>query len=206
MIAPQVGRLLLEQRHEQLRWRLSRIASRNEDGINSRQLPEDLAPFTQRELDRRRIAIVLVECRIPDPDIETILITDPRHLDHHAHRRQRKMGTVTVVIGPWRHQLDRIGSPDRQIANILLPHRDIPGIIGVGLRSVAELMAPQRILWRGGYIEWDGQRDTIRRHFESPQQMADPKENSTRIVAADRYLLLTGSAAGSNRIALGRTG
>ena len=70
----------------------------------------------------------------------------PRHLDHHVHLRQREVRAVGGIVGARRDQLDGVGAEDREVADVLLPHRHVPRVVGVGLRPVAELMAAERDL------------------------------------------------------------
>ena len=90
----QAGGLPLEQRHQVLRLRVPGIAARDEDRVDARQLREDFRPFLERELDLLRIAVVLVQRRVPDPDVLPVLVGDARHLHHHVDLRQREVRAV----------------------------------------------------------------------------------------------------------------
>ena len=147
------GRLLLEQRHQVLRLRVAGIAAGHEDGVDARQLREHLRPLLQRELDLFWIAVVLVERGIPDPDVLRILVGKTRHLHHHVDLRQREVRAVGGVVRPGRNQLDRVRAEDREVADVLLPHRHVPRVVGVGFRPVAELMAAQSDLWGRDDVE-----------------------------------------------------
>ena len=76
MVLAQARRLPLEQRHQVLRLRVPGIAARDEDGVDARQLREDLGPLLERELHLLRIAVVLVERGIPDPHVLPVLVGD----------------------------------------------------------------------------------------------------------------------------------
>ena len=79
--------------------------------------------------------------------------------DHHVHLRQREVRAVGVVVGARRDQLDRVGAEDRQVADVLLPHRHVPRVVGVGLRPVAELVAAKGDLRRRDDGERGGRAD-----------------------------------------------
>ena len=50
------------------------------------------------------------------------------------------MRAVVFVIRPRGNQFDRIGAKDGQIAVVLFPLLDIPGIVRIGFLTVAQLM------------------------------------------------------------------
>ena len=116
------------------------VAAGHENRVDARQLAEDLFPFLERRGNRRRIGIVAVHRGIPDPDVEAVVVQQARHADHHVDRRQREMGAVGIVIRPGRNQFDGVCPEDGQVANIALPLREVPGIVGIRLWSVAKLM------------------------------------------------------------------
>ena len=115
-----------------------------------RQLREHLAPLAQGGLDGLRVGVILVHRRIPDPDVQAVGIGEPGHALHHLHRRPREVRAVGIVVRAGRNQLDGIAAEDRQVAEVLLPDRQVPGVVGIGLGAVAELVAAQRILGGGG--------------------------------------------------------
>ena len=76
---------------------------------------------------------------------------------------------------------------DREVADVLLPHRHVPGVVGVGLRAVAELMAAERDLRRrdDGERGWDAQRAA--RHAQLAQQPSDAEEHASRVGAEHEH-------------------
>ena len=90
--------LLLQQRHQVFRLRVTWITSRHEDHIHARQLPKNFAPFVQRELDRFRVGVIAVHRRIPNPDIQAVGIGHARHACHHFHLWSREMLAVGGII------------------------------------------------------------------------------------------------------------
>ena len=57
-----------------LRLGVAGVAAGDEDGVDAGQLPEDLAPLLEGELDGLRVGVVLVHGRIPDPDVQAVLV------------------------------------------------------------------------------------------------------------------------------------
>ncbi len=55
------------------------------------------------------------------------------------------MRAIGKIVRARRNQFDRVGTEHRQIANVLIPCRNGPGIIGIGFRAIAKLMAAQAI-------------------------------------------------------------
>ena len=191
--------LLLEQREHVPRLGVAGIAAGHEDGVDPRQPLEDLGPFLDREVDRRRVGVVLVHRRIPDPDVEAVLVGDARHLDHHLDRRQGKVRAVGVVVRARRNELDGVVAEDRQVADVLLPHRDGPAVVGVGLGPVAELMAAQRRRRRGREPQRrrDGEGAAI--HAQLAEQASDAEEDAA-FVGARHGHLCSRAAAGRDEL------
>ncbi len=182
VILLEVRGLLFQQGHQLGRLRVTGVAAGDEDGIDARQLLENLAPFLERMGDRLRIAVVRVQGGIPDPHVEAILIGQPGHADHHLHRRQREMGAVGRVVGARRNQLDGIGAEDGEIADVLLPHRQRPAVEAVRLGPIAELMPAQGNLWNGGNANIGRQRGPVFRQLHLAQEIADTEEDAAGIV------------------------
>ena len=146
-------------------------------------------------LDRPGIGVIGVHRRIPDPDVEAVVGADPGHAGHHLQRRQRKMGAVGGVVGTGRDQLDGVGAEDGQLADVPLPLRQVPGVVRVGLGTIAKLMAAERILGRRGQVEPLRQRHLPGRHAQRAQQPPDAEEDASGIVADDRHDRRTAGAA-----------
>ena len=167
------------------RRRVARIASRNKHRVDPGKLPEDLAPFFQRKLHCRRVRVVLIHGRVPDPDIQVVVGQKLRHPDHHLHGRQRKVRAVRIVIRARRDQLDGVGAEHHEVPDILLPHRQRPGIVRVRLRSVSQLMPPKRKARRGGDIRTVRQGDATPFHVQRAQQAPHAEQDSSGIAADD---------------------
>ena len=111
------------------------------------------------------------------------------------------MRAVGLVIGARRDQLDGVGSEDGQIANVLLPHRHGPAIVGIGLRPVAELMAAQGITRGAGFAPAVGNGNRTFFHSQLAQQTANAKQDAARIVSRDS----DPGVAGFDVVSLGRS-
>jgi len=98
MVFAQVHGLLLEQRHQMPRFSVTGISARHEHGVDAREFREHIRPLLEREVDLLRIPIVLVERRIPYPDVLPVFVCDARHFHHHLHLRKRKVRAVGGVV------------------------------------------------------------------------------------------------------------
>ena len=194
MELPEAGGLLLEKRHQVLRLCVTGISAGHEDRVDARQFREDLRPFLQRELDLFGIAVVLVERGIPDPHVLRVLVREARHLHHHVHLRQRKMRAVGGIVRSGWDELNRVRAEDREIADVLLPHRHVPRVVGVGLRAIAELMAAQRDLRGRDDVEAGGNSDGAALHAQLAQQSSDAEEHAAGVRAKDEHGRRTASS------------
>ena len=71
------------------------------------------------------------------------------------------MRAVGIVIGTRRNQLYGIDPKHDQVANVLLPHRHGPSVIGVGFRPVPKLMPSEsRLRCRRGSVRRTQQHRT----------------------------------------------
>ena len=190
-----------QERHEHRRGRVAGIAAGNEHRVQPGQLAEDVVPFLEGRGDRRGIGIVPVHRRIPDPDVEAVVVEQARHADHHLEWRAGKVGALGVVVRPRRNQLDRVGAEDRQVADVPFPLGKVPAVVGVGLGPVAKLVAAERIPRGGLELELGGQQDAALGRPQFAEQPADAEEHAAGVVARDQH----GRALrlGANAIALG---
>ena len=163
------------------------IAAGDEDRIYPGKLGKDAGPLLERELYLFRITVVLVERGVPDPDVLAVLVGEAGHLDHHVDLRQREMRAIRRIVRSWRDQLDGVRSEDREIPDVLFPHRHVPRVVGVRLRAVSQLVAAQCHLRRGDDRE-------IRRHPQRPalhsqlaQQSADAEQHASGVRAQHKY-------------------
>ena len=177
--------LLLQQGHEVLRLACAGVAAGDEDGVDARQLPEDLAPLLEGELDGLGVGVVLVHGGIPDPDVQAVVVEELRHPGHHLDLRAGEVGAVGGVVGARGDQLDGVGAEDREVADVLLPLREVPGVVRVRLRPVAELVPPDRHLGRGLDPEPVREEHPPARHPQLAEQPADAEEDASGVVAGD---------------------
>ena len=84
--------LLLQQRHQVLRLRVTWITSRHEDHIHARQRGQT------PNVELGFIGIISVHRRIPNPDIQAVGIGHARHACHHFHLWSREMRAVGGII------------------------------------------------------------------------------------------------------------
>ena len=63
------------------------------------------------------------------------------------------MRAIGVVIRARRDHLDGIGAEDREIADVVLPLGQVPGIIRVGLGPIAELVPAERVARSRCHVE-----------------------------------------------------
>lgn len=64
--------------------------------------------------------------------------------------RQREHRTVRYVVTVPRDELNHICSEQRHIHDVLLIVGKRPRVIGIGLRPIAQLMAPEAVFWPRG--------------------------------------------------------
>ncbi len=95
------------------------------------------------------------------------------------------MRTVRVVVGTRRNELDRIAAEDGQVADVLLPLGQVPGIVGIRFGPIAKLMTANRHGRRGRHLQRSRQHDPIARHLEGAKQFPNAEENTARIVAGN---------------------
>ena len=115
--------LLFEQREQVLGLGVAGIAAGHKEAVDARKAGEHLAPFLQRELHGCRVRVVLVHGRIPDPDVQPVFVADSRH-SAIISIGGGEMRAVGGVVRTRRYQFDGVGSEDRQVADVLVPHGD----------------------------------------------------------------------------------
>ena len=81
-----------------LRLGVARIAAGNKHSVDAWELFENVAPFFEREFDDFWIGVILVHSWIPDPDIQSVVISQLGHADHHLQRRAREMRAPGVIV------------------------------------------------------------------------------------------------------------
>jgi hypothetical protein len=86
-----------------------------------------------------------------------------------------------------------------KIPDVLFPHGHVPRVVGVGLRTVAELVAPQCDLRRRDDREVRGraQRPTI--HPQLAQQSANAEQHASRVGAQHQYSRHGGAGAADGK-------
>ena len=98
MVFAQAHLLLLQQAQKILGLRMARVASGHKHHVDARQHLENSLPFGQGSVDRLRIGVILIHRRVPDRDIQSVAIRDPRHLDHHLRWGEGKERTVRLIV------------------------------------------------------------------------------------------------------------
>ena len=73
---------------------------------------------------------------------------------------------------------------DGQVADVLLPHRDGPAVVGVGLRPIAELMAAQSVVGAES-LEVGGEGDLLPPEAKFAKQAADAEQHAAGIIPGD---------------------
>ena len=182
----EVGCLLFQEGHEWARAGVPGVAAGHEDRVDSRQLLEDLGPFGQRVFDSPGIGVIGIHGRIPDPDVEAVVGGDLGHPRHHFQGRQREVRAVGRVIGARRDQLDGVGAEDGQVADVSLPLSGVPGVVGIGLGAIAELVPAERIFGGGCQVESAGQTRAAATKPQLAEKPAHAEENSALIIADHR--------------------
>ena len=99
-----------------------------------------------------------------------------------SHRRQRKVRAVACVVAARRNQLDGVAAEHGQVAIVLLPLAQVPGVVTVGLRPIAELMPAQRISGRAGFAPAVGDARGAALHPHLAQQTSDPEKHPAVVV------------------------
>jgi len=135
--------LFFQQGHHVFRLRVARVPARHEHRVDARQFLEYATPFFQFLGHGCGVGVVFSHCGIPNPDREAVIIRQLRQPGHHLDLWQREMGAVGGVVRLGGHQFHGVGSKNGEVAVILLPHWQIPRVVGVHLRAEAQLMAAQ---------------------------------------------------------------
>ena len=156
MIFLERNRLLFEKVHHVYGPHVARIASRYKNYVNPGQNLKNFRPFFECKFHHGRIGIIPINCWVPDPEIDTVIICQLRHFDHHFQRRSWKMKAVGIVVRSRRNQLNGVGSKCNQVAIILLPLVDIPGIVGICFGAIAKLVTANLGFWRRNNFQWLG--------------------------------------------------
>src|SRR5215472_10461039 len=97
------------------------------------------------------------------------------------------MRAVIVVIRTGRNQFDRVVTEDRQFSNVLLPHRYIPCVVGVGLWAISKLLATYGVMWGRGNVQIRIEIQPLPRHMELPQKVARAEDDAAVVSAGDRH-------------------
>src|SRR5262245_291727 len=97
------------------------------------------------------------------------------------------MGTVGIVIRARRNQFDGIGAEYGQVANVLFPEREIPTVVGVGLRSIAQLMAAKPEFGGRGNVDVAGQGYFATCQVYLSEEPTDTEQHAAGIVADDKH-------------------
>ena len=153
MVFAQLLLLLFEQCKKIFGLGVAGVASGNENRVDAGEFFVDFGPFLEGEVDGVGVRIVFVHGRIPDPDVDAVFGADAGHFGHHVDFREMEMRTVVIVVGAGRDQFDCVGAEDNHVTEILLKNCGSPGVVGVDLGAVAQLVTAQFVFRCGGDVE-----------------------------------------------------
>ena len=85
------------------------------------------------------------------------------------------MRAVRVVVRARRNKFNQVAAEKRQFADVLVPHRYRPAVVGIGFGAIAELVAAQGVLGRGLPYRECGHFHFQPRHAQRAQELADAK-------------------------------
>jgi hypothetical protein len=142
MKTAEARRLFLEKRKHETRRGVAGIAAGHQNRVNPREGADHTGPLFEREFNGLGISVVLIEGRVPDPDVDPVLVRHLGNPRHHLNLRPREVRTVGIVIGARWKNFHRVGTENDHIAHIAFPLGQVPAGIGVGLGPVSHLMAP----------------------------------------------------------------
>ena len=162
-----------------------------------------IAPLLQRILDRIGVGVIPVHGRIPDPHVEPVLIGQARHAGHHLQLRQWEMGAVAGVVRARRDELDGVAAEDGQVAIILLPLREVPGVVAIGLRSIAQLMAAQWIRGGRGNAELAIELDFVGGHSQARNSLPTPNSTPRESFPSTNTAVSLAVVAGADAVSFG---
>ena len=95
------------------------------------------------------------------------------------------MGAVGVIIRTRRDQFDGITTEHDQVADVLLPARHIPGVIGIGLGPVTELVPAQAVARNRRDAEIFVQCGDPWPHAQDAQEAANPEQDAPGVITND---------------------
>ena len=182
MILPQHRRQAFGVGEQVLRVIVTRVSSRQEDRVEPGARFEESLLFVEEFGFLSRVRQDDFE-RNPGPMIEIVLLAKFAELrvDEGAvvlhHRRATFM---------QRSALDRVGSEDHHVAEILFELLERPRIVAVGCRPIADLVPPDRAIGREVGTKAGRQTDGTFGPFDAPQQLAHAKHHAARIVAKNQ--------------------
>ena len=97
------------------------------------------------------------------------------------------MRTVGIIIRTGWNQLNGIAAKHRQVAEVLLPGGQVPGVVRVALGAIPQLVPAQRILGSGGDIQLVPQAHSPPPHSQLAEQISDAEQNAALIVAKHHH-------------------
>ena len=96
------------------------------------------------------------------------------------------MRAVRCIVRTRRRQLNRVCSEYREIPDVLVPHRDCPGIISVRLGAISELMPSKPVFRSRAEVEARGGVNTLPSKCQRTKELSDTKKQTSFICSADR--------------------
>ena len=93
------------------------------------------------------------------------------------------MGAVRVIVGARRNQFHSVRAKDNQVTHVLVPLVHVPAVVGIGLRTVAKLVAAQRGLGCAGDAEVVRDFQRVPLHAQLPEQRARAEQDAASVIA-----------------------
>src|SRR5438034_10641946 len=93
------------------------------------------------------------------------------------------MRTVRGVVRARRDELHGVSAEDGQVPDVLLPYRQRPAVIRIGLGPVTQLVTTKGILGRCCYREAVRQTHCSSLHLQGSKQAPYAEEDAARVIA-----------------------
>ena len=117
--------------------------------------------------------------------VDAVFGANAGHFGHHVDFREMEMRAVVIVVGARRDQFDGVGAEDNHVAEILFENRGSPGVVGVDLGAIADLMASQLVFRGGRDVEIVVDGGCVMIPAEGAEEAADAEQSASFVVALD---------------------
>ena len=97
------------------------------------------------------------------------------------------MRAVIVVIGTGRNQLHRIDAEYHHVLHVLLEHRRCPGIVGVHLGAISNLVAADAVLRGRRHADCIGEFHSLAFHQQASEQVSHAEQRAALVVAHHQH-------------------